>query len=208
MEFSKQEYWSEKSFPSPGDLPKPGIKPGSPALKADSLLSEPHKFLSCVNDSISQSKEKEETFSGNWAILNVLSQNKVKFRSQWISAGLKGRYAYPITSGISNHLHWLPAHHRILHTRIFQQKQEGYDWYFQNLGLKNKRILVQKKLWNSHLTFLTEEKYQGNKICKGQMSETGRERTGSPCVFQALNISTFYLSWGHYVTQQPHSSIV
>ena len=41
MEFSRQEYWSGLSFPSPGDLPKPGIKPGSPRLQADSLLSEP-----------------------------------------------------------------------------------------------------------------------------------------------------------------------
>ena len=40
LEFSKQEYWSALPFPSPGDLPDPGIKPRSPALKADSLLSE------------------------------------------------------------------------------------------------------------------------------------------------------------------------
>jgi len=41
MEFSRQEYWSGLPFPSPGDLPDPGIKPGSPALQADSLPSEP-----------------------------------------------------------------------------------------------------------------------------------------------------------------------
>ena len=41
MEFSRQEYWSRFLCPSPGDLPYPGIKPGSPALQADSLLSEP-----------------------------------------------------------------------------------------------------------------------------------------------------------------------
>ena len=40
MEFSRQEYWSELSFPSPGDLPKPGIESGSPPLQAGSLLSE------------------------------------------------------------------------------------------------------------------------------------------------------------------------
>ena len=39
---SRQEYWSGLlPFPSPGDLPNPGIKPASPALQADSLLSEP-----------------------------------------------------------------------------------------------------------------------------------------------------------------------
>ena len=40
-EFSRQEYWSKLPLPSPGDLPKPEIEPGSPALQADSLLSEP-----------------------------------------------------------------------------------------------------------------------------------------------------------------------
>ena len=38
--FSRQEYWSGLPFPSPGDLPNPGIKPGSPALQADSLPTE------------------------------------------------------------------------------------------------------------------------------------------------------------------------
>ena len=41
VEFSRQEYWSGLPFPSPGDLPDPGIKPISPALQADSLPSEP-----------------------------------------------------------------------------------------------------------------------------------------------------------------------
>ena len=41
MEFSRQEYWSGQPFPSPGDLPHPGIKPRSPTLQADSLLSKP-----------------------------------------------------------------------------------------------------------------------------------------------------------------------
>ena len=41
MESSRQESWSGFPFPSPGDLPNPGIKPGSPALRADSLPPEP-----------------------------------------------------------------------------------------------------------------------------------------------------------------------
>ena len=40
MGFSRQEYWSGLPFPSPGDLPDPGIKPGSPALQADALPPE------------------------------------------------------------------------------------------------------------------------------------------------------------------------
>ena len=41
MEFSRQEYWSGWPFPSPEDLPNPGIEPGSPTLQADALPSEP-----------------------------------------------------------------------------------------------------------------------------------------------------------------------
>ena len=41
MGFSRQEYWSGVPSPSPGDLPDPGIEPGSPALEADALTSEP-----------------------------------------------------------------------------------------------------------------------------------------------------------------------
>ena len=40
MGFSRQEYWSGVPFPSPGDLPNPGIEPRSPALQADALTSE------------------------------------------------------------------------------------------------------------------------------------------------------------------------
>ena len=40
MGFSRQQYWSGLLFPSPGDLPDPGIELGSPALQADTLPSE------------------------------------------------------------------------------------------------------------------------------------------------------------------------
>ena len=38
---SQARYWSGLPFPSSGDLPNPGIEPGSPPLQADSLLTEP-----------------------------------------------------------------------------------------------------------------------------------------------------------------------
>ena len=51
MEFSRPEYWSGLPFPSPEDLPNPGIEPGSPALQADTLTSElpgkPKAVLGC-----------------------------------------------------------------------------------------------------------------------------------------------------------------
>ena len=50
--FSRQEYWSHLPFPSPGYLPNPGIEPRSPALQADSSLTElsgkpNHPLLNC-----------------------------------------------------------------------------------------------------------------------------------------------------------------
>ena len=45
MGFSRQEYWSGLPFPSPGDLPDPGIEPRSPSLQADALTSGPPKSL-------------------------------------------------------------------------------------------------------------------------------------------------------------------
>ena len=43
MEFSRPEYWSGQPFPSPGNLPNPGIEPRSLALQADSLSVEPQE---------------------------------------------------------------------------------------------------------------------------------------------------------------------
>ena len=53
MKFSRQEYWTGLPFPSPGDLPNPGIEPGSPTLQADSLPFEPpgsltHNSAACA----------------------------------------------------------------------------------------------------------------------------------------------------------------
>ena len=46
MGFSRQEYWSGLPFPSPGELPDPGIEPSSLILQADALTSEPTEFKS------------------------------------------------------------------------------------------------------------------------------------------------------------------
>ena len=60
VEFSREEYWSGLPFPSPGDLPKPGIKSGSPILQADSLPSERYQgsFLLSLNWKGEEEKRK------------------------------------------------------------------------------------------------------------------------------------------------------
>ena len=65
MEFSRPEYSSGWPFPSPGDLPNPGIKHRSPALQADSLLTELQgKFISLGRG--------QQTFSVKNHIINVI----------------------------------------------------------------------------------------------------------------------------------------
>ena len=61
MGFSRQEYWSGLPFPSPGDLSNPRIEPGSPALEADTLTSEPPGKLF-------QMPSTNGIFSFNWSI--------------------------------------------------------------------------------------------------------------------------------------------
>ena len=48
MGFSRQEDWSGLPFPSPGELPDPGIEPQSPTLWADALTSEPPRFTAAA----------------------------------------------------------------------------------------------------------------------------------------------------------------
>ena len=64
MEFSRQEYWSGLPFPSPGNLPYPGIEPGSPALQADPLPSE--------------SPGKESWVPKNWCFWTVVLEKTLE----------------------------------------------------------------------------------------------------------------------------------
>ena len=63
MEFSRQEYWSGLPFPSPGDLPDPGIEPGSPELQVDSLPSEPSEKPLCISQGKSNVFYLQDFFS-------------------------------------------------------------------------------------------------------------------------------------------------
>ena len=76
MGFSRQEYWSGLPLPSPGDLPDPGIKPGSPALEADTLTSEPPgKPLICVRE---------------WTLTSLKTRaSKVKSETQFFTSYVK-----------------------------------------------------------------------------------------------------------------------
>ena len=69
--FFRPEYWSGLPLHPPGDLPNPGIKPRSPALQADSLLSEPlEKTKNTGVGSLSLCQEIFLTQKLNWDLLH------------------------------------------------------------------------------------------------------------------------------------------
>ena len=69
MEFSQQEYWSGLPFPSPGDLPNPGIEPASPALQSDpfptDLLGKPTTIYRSTKISNTQQCKTFNAWSSN-----------------------------------------------------------------------------------------------------------------------------------------------
>ena len=71
MGFSRQEYWNGYPFPSPEDLPNPGIKPRSPTLQEDSFLSElPGKPKNTEVGSLSLLQGIFPTQESNWGVLH------------------------------------------------------------------------------------------------------------------------------------------
>ena len=80
MGFSRQEYWSGLLFPSPGNLPNPGIESSSPAPQADSLLIELQQFsVTMLNDIVWYTCNLPEEL-----ILSVLTTKTVIAMFLWI----------------------------------------------------------------------------------------------------------------------------
>ena len=85
MGFSRQEHWSGLPFPSPGDLPDPGIEHRSPALQADALTSEPpgkpqeedmkplmrYCFQDLISENTAFTKKCLKGFFSMWRMLNT-----------------------------------------------------------------------------------------------------------------------------------------
>ena len=74
MDFSREEYWSGLPFPSPGDLPDPGIKPRSPALRVDPLPTEPpgKPEATCFNLVANKNIQRQEATLENNACAHYL----------------------------------------------------------------------------------------------------------------------------------------
>ena len=86
--FSRQEYWSGLPFPSPGDLPNPGMEAGSPALQADALPSEPlGKPSLSLQFSSGQSLTLVQLFATQWSVSYQAPQS-IGFSRQEYWSGL------------------------------------------------------------------------------------------------------------------------
>ena len=90
MEFFRQDYWSGLSFPSPGKLPNPGIKPRSSALQVDSLPSEPLTnlragylfiFKAEVKTELGKRKEKHPSLSSALFLMQELDSSSVRLEA-------------------------------------------------------------------------------------------------------------------------------
>ena len=105
MGFSRQEYWSGLPFPSPEDLPNPGIEPRSPELQADALTSEPPRkpliFISLDKFVISRPVIGllKKCLSGEFVISSVLShcnKNLKQWMDQCYNSQLGQCYSYAL----------------------------------------------------------------------------------------------------------------
>ena len=78
MGFSRQEYWSVLAFPSPGNLPDPRIEPGSPALQADALTSEPNRSIgpACL--------KSQSVTCWFYSFVPQLVKNPLAMREAWV----------------------------------------------------------------------------------------------------------------------------
>ena len=106
MGFSQQEHWSGLPFPYPGDLPNPGIEPGSPALQADSLLSDPlgktfFRWVPHTGDSNAVLLWKDNFLKRNHACLLIHSSCIRLFVTPWTTVSQA-----PLSMGFSQQEHW------------------------------------------------------------------------------------------------------
>ena len=106
MEFSRQEYWSGFSFPPPGDLPNPGIEPGSPTFQADTLTSKPPESEEELKSLLMKVKEESEKVGLK---LNI-QKTKIMASGPITSWQIDGETGETVTDfilgGLQNHCRW------------------------------------------------------------------------------------------------------
>ena len=88
MGFPRHEYWSGLPFPSPGDLPIPGVEPGSPALAGGFfffLITEPPGKLGSSFESENLVAQLRPTLCGPWAVARQAPPSLGFSRQEWVA---------------------------------------------------------------------------------------------------------------------------
>ena len=134
MGFSRQEYWSGLAFPSPGDLPNPGIEPGSPALQADALSSEPPGKFS----SLEKCKSKLQ-----WAITSHWSEWPSTKSVQTKNAG-EGVEKREHSCTLGGNVNWY-SHNGRQYGDYIKIKNTTTVWPSNPLGIYLRKLKLKKK---------------------------------------------------------------
>ena len=130
MEFSRPDYWSGWLFPSPGDLPNPGVEPRSPTLEADSLPAEPQGVSPAIDvyKIISRSAvlcELGHTESYSSGLREKLDLLHCYFSNG--SSDSKESTFHPWVRKIPWHREWLPTPVFLPGKSLGQRSQAGYS---------------------------------------------------------------------------------
>ena len=118
MEFARPEYWSGQPFPSPGDIPNPGIEPRSPTLQVNSLSAEPQgKPL----DLLELTPKKD--------VLLILGDWNAKVGSQE-TPGVTGKFGLGVQNEAGQRLtEFYQENMLVIANTLFQQpKRQLYKW--------------------------------------------------------------------------------
>ena len=137
--FSRQEYWSELPFHSPGDLPNQGLKLRSPALQADSLLSEPlGKPPKFIQLSSVQPLSRVQLFTTPWITARQASLSITNSQSLPKLMSIKlVMPSHPLSSpsppapNPSQHqglLQWVNSSHQVVKVLEFQLQHQSFQW--------------------------------------------------------------------------------
>ena len=103
MGFSRQEYWSGLPFPSPGDLPNPGIEPGSPTFQADALTSKPPENEEELKSLLMKVKEESEKVGLKLNVQKTKIMASGFMGNRWGNSGNSVRLYF---GGLQNHCRW------------------------------------------------------------------------------------------------------
>ena len=147
MEFSRQEYWSGLPFPSPGDLPNPGIKLESPASQADTLPSGPPGNplrRPCLFFSLVQSFSLVRLFcdpmdcSTPGFPVHLQIPDLTQTHVHWVGNAIQSSHhlssPYPPAFNLSQHqglFKWGWSSHQVAKVLEFQLQHQSFQWIFR-----------------------------------------------------------------------------